>query len=565
MYINIIIIVYFLYIYPLFFYFYSTLSTIVQRYQISIPLLGFITVTFYVLENPPERFASVATIIREEGSFALYWIILGVLSSIGLGSGLHTFVLFLGPHIMRIANIAILHGSTDFTGKIQSYFTWPENGWDIGALAQAFSPSYAVDAWDLHTHRLITNNNITTCLQQQSHNEHDLPLDTTCQTMIANDLSEPEVSFFAIVIKVWWACFLWGFGTSLGELPPYFIALAAARAGTALDELNEIAQLEKDIEEDKKEEEQKKAKVTDKTNNKRSKSKTTKQTKETIDDDSSTTMNDSVVAAHPHHHASFVDRAKVWVFECVKQYGFWAILVAASIPNPLFDLAGLTCGTFGVSFWTFFGATFIGKAVIKVSIQAFFIIAITKYGPILFEFFRTFAPASIAQLITNFEKNFERSQHCVCVQETSFTDCEICCVRDFHAKGSSNECISLCNLAGTPDAHNCASSGKGSNSIISDLWGYFLTLMILWFVSTLIQSLVSEYLVRQILAQQNISSVDDTSSATTVSVSEPAKPKSSSGRTRRNTSTTDTDLTIINPVETTSDNKTRSRRTTRAK
>ena len=39
------------------------------------------------------------------------------------------------------------------------------------------------------------------------------------------------------------------------------------------------------------------------------------------------------------------------------------------IPNPLFDLAGITCGHFLVPFWTFFGATLIGKAVIKMSIQ----------------------------------------------------------------------------------------------------------------------------------------------------------------------------------------------------
>lgn len=39
------------------------------------------------------------------------------------------------------------------------------------------------------------------------------------------------------------------------------------------------------------------------------------------------------------------------------------------IPNPLFDLAGITCGHFLVPFWTFFGATLIGKAVIKMHIQ----------------------------------------------------------------------------------------------------------------------------------------------------------------------------------------------------
>ena len=33
--------------------------------------------------------------------FVLYWVTLGILSSVGLGTGLHTFVLFLGPHIAK--------------------------------------------------------------------------------------------------------------------------------------------------------------------------------------------------------------------------------------------------------------------------------------------------------------------------------------------------------------------------------------------------------------------------------------------------------------------------------
>jgi hypothetical protein len=37
--------------------------------------------------------------------FAFYWIVLGVASSIGLGTGLHTFVLYLGPHIAKVAII----------------------------------------------------------------------------------------------------------------------------------------------------------------------------------------------------------------------------------------------------------------------------------------------------------------------------------------------------------------------------------------------------------------------------------------------------------------------------
>jgi hypothetical protein len=37
-------------------------------------------------------------------------------------------------------------------------------------------------------------------------------------------------------------------------------------------------------------------------------------------------------------------------------------------------LAGITCGHFSIPFSTFFGATIIGKAIIKVHIQAIFVI-----------------------------------------------------------------------------------------------------------------------------------------------------------------------------------------------
>jgi len=39
--------------------------------------------------------------------FMAYWIILGVISSIGLGTGLHTFVLYLGPWIAKVKYIHI--------------------------------------------------------------------------------------------------------------------------------------------------------------------------------------------------------------------------------------------------------------------------------------------------------------------------------------------------------------------------------------------------------------------------------------------------------------------------
>jgi hypothetical protein len=42
--------------------------------------------------------------------FTFYWVVLGIASSIGLGTGLHTFVLYLGPHIAKVAMVATTCG-----------------------------------------------------------------------------------------------------------------------------------------------------------------------------------------------------------------------------------------------------------------------------------------------------------------------------------------------------------------------------------------------------------------------------------------------------------------------
>lgn len=70
---------------------------------------------------------------------------------------------------------------------------------------------------------------------------------------------------------------------------------------------------------------------------------------------------------------AFLDRMKDWMIEFLKHHGFWGVLLMAAWPNMAFDLCGtvspdpgICCGQFGLPFWTFFGATFIGKALIKV-------------------------------------------------------------------------------------------------------------------------------------------------------------------------------------------------------
>lgn len=43
-----------------------------------------------------------------------WWIVLGILSSVGFGSGLHTFLLYLGPHIAQVTLAAYECGGLNF-------------------------------------------------------------------------------------------------------------------------------------------------------------------------------------------------------------------------------------------------------------------------------------------------------------------------------------------------------------------------------------------------------------------------------------------------------------------
>jgi len=103
----------------------------------------------------------------------LYWVGLGVLSSVGLGTGLHTFVLYLGPHIAAVTMAAYECGALNF----------PE-------------PPY--------------------------------PDQIVCPTE-----NDPlwAVGILNIMRKVRVEAMLWGAGTALGELPPYFMARAARISG----------------------------------------------------------------------------------------------------------------------------------------------------------------------------------------------------------------------------------------------------------------------------------------------------------------------------------------------
>ncbi|BES98556.1 vacuole membrane protein [Nesidiocoris tenuis] len=210
-------------------------------------------------------------LLKKQTIWSAYWVILGVLSSIGLGTGLHTFLLYLGPHIAAVTMAAYECGGLNF----------PE-------------PPY--------------------------------PSEIVCPAEVD---SKWKTTIWNIMCKVSLESIMWGAGTALGELPPYFMARAARLSGIDPDDDGEDLKEFEELQKKKKK------------------------------DPSS---------------MSFAERVKVFIGEVVHKVGFFGILVCASIPNPLFDLAGITCGHFLIPFWTFFGATLIGKAIIKMSIQSIFVI-----------------------------------------------------------------------------------------------------------------------------------------------------------------------------------------------
>ncbi|KAK4257939.1 hypothetical protein QN277_007461 [Acacia crassicarpa] len=212
--------------------------------------------------------------------FGLWWIALGVASSIGLGSGLHTFVLYLGPHIAFFTIKAMQCGRVDLKSAPYDTIQLKRGPSWLDKDCSEFGPP----------------------LFQTEHGSR-VPLSWIL----------PQVQMEAI---------LWGAGTAIGELPPYFISRAARESGRVLEAMEDLDTEKKGI------------------------------------------------------LATQLNKIKRWFLSHSQHLNFLSILVLASVPNPLFDLAGIMCGQFGVSFWKFFLPTLIGKAIIKTHIQTVFIVLI---------------------------------------------------------------------------------------------------------------------------------------------------------------------------------------------
>ncbi|KAI3373434.1 hypothetical protein L3Q82_022036 [Scortum barcoo] len=258
----------------------------------------------YCIEGTHQKYVRY---MEKKTLWCAYWLGLGILSSVGLGTGLHTFLLYLGPHIASVTLAAYECGSVDF----------PEPPYpDQIICPQQGTPTPGSDAEGVGVEAVGADG------------------------LVGLEAIQGSISLWAIISKVRLEACMWGAGTAIGELPPYFMARAARLSGADPDD----------------EDYQRFEELLDQT-----------QSAQRLlwscqEEYGKTSIND------------FATRAKVAVKKLIQRVGFFGILACASIPNPLFDLAGITCGHFLVPFWTFFGATLIGKAVIKMHIQKLFVI-----------------------------------------------------------------------------------------------------------------------------------------------------------------------------------------------
>ncbi|CAD7961291.1 unnamed protein product [Amoebophrya sp. A120] len=198
----------------------------------------------------------------------LWWVILGILSSVGFGTGLHSGLMFLFPHIMKV----VFASETCDLSDMQTMYLHPCK-FECGKPFKAGQESTA--------------------------------------------------TLFELWLRVVVPVMAWGFGTAVGELPPYFISRQASMTKGKRDE-----EFERELEESR-------------------------------------------------GATDAFSKMKMMTIDFTEKYGFLVgVFLLASWPNAAFDMCGMCCGYLQMPFWTFFLATALGKGVVKVNLQALFFIAL---------------------------------------------------------------------------------------------------------------------------------------------------------------------------------------------
>ena len=337
--------------------------------------------------------ASIVKPFEFATEFFVWWFGLGVLSSIGLGTGMHTGILFLFPHIFKVCIAASACESLDFLSYADMWFR--QHPTTFVCLSE-------VDPKDI---------NFT-------------PID-----FIFGD-----VSFLNVFLKIALPCIVWGAGTAVGEIPPYWVSRAARLAGKRNQEFEEIMS--------------------------------------TASSSSSPSSSSSSEASSSSSSSwDLVRRMKDWMVDFLQRHGFWGVLLMSAYPNMAFDLCGICCGHFLMPFWTFFGATFIGKALIKANMQgAFFIVLFSeRYLQTFVDFIDRLIPDSIEPCLIFSGKACHHHLHHLLGQAKS----------EFHSRLGSQ-------TASSASASDVA-EGVSSTSILKTAWSWFVILLIGYFVVSCIE------------------------------------------------------------------------------
>jgi membrane protein YqaA with SNARE-associated domain len=305
----------------------------------------------------------------------VWWLGLGILSSIGLGTGMHTGLMFLFPHIMKVCLAASECGTTNFPSRGDMFFR--------------HDPS------------------LFTCVEKGS-----------------------GALFFDIFKKIFIPCMLWGTGTAIGEIPPYAISRAARESGVANREFLDI-----------------------------------QETKSSI---------------------PLLDYMKVWMINFLQRHGFIGVILMSAWPNAAFDLCGICCGHFLMPFWSFFLATFIGKALIKINGQACFFITL-------------FTEKYVASVVSWVEHIIPSSMD-PCVRFKN-QPCHIFLEKLLH------------NLREKFYHRDSETAAGESTSWLSSLWNSFILVLILFFLLSCIQQFAQTQATRMYIQKiQVVKGIEPTNS-----------------------------------------------------
>ena len=257
-------------------------------------------------------------------AWAVWWVGLGVLSSIGLGTGMHSGILFLWPHVFKVVAAAERCGTVGFPTHLDTWYSAetfrcpPGAPGGAAAGAGAAVGDSAAGWWAAVAERLWGSEGAEAA--------------AVAAAEAASAALAREVTFSQLFLVTYPAVLLWGIGTAIGEIPPYLMSYhAKLRGGAVSAELSE-ALLE--------------------------------------------TGGGGGSGGAGGWAGRWVRSWTQWMMRVVQERGLVAVVLLSAWPNAAFDLCGMACGMFLMPFWTFFGGLVVGKGFIKTAWQSALFVAL---------------------------------------------------------------------------------------------------------------------------------------------------------------------------------------------